>query len=76
MLSIFFEVQRVAIFGLLLILANSTIMRSYSSAATTLKERTAVMANLSAYQGVGFILGPRKPFNIVIESSLIGQLLL
>ncbi|CAF0779339.1 unnamed protein product [Adineta ricciae] len=38
--------------------ANSTIMRSYSSAATTLKERTAVMANLSAYQGVGFILGP------------------
>ncbi|UJR26170.1 hypothetical protein I4U23_007514 [Adineta vaga] len=38
--------------------ANSTIMRSYSSSATTLSERTAVMANLSAYQGVGFILGP------------------
>jgi hypothetical protein len=35
-------------------------MRSYSSAATTLTERTNVMANLSAYQGVGFILGPRK----------------
>jgi len=43
-----------------IVLANSTIMRSYSSAATTLTERTAVMANLSAYQGVGFILGPRK----------------
>jgi len=38
--------------------ANSTIMRSYASSATTLTERTAVMANLSAYQGVGFILGP------------------
>ncbi|CAF1544679.1 unnamed protein product [Rotaria magnacalcarata] len=38
--------------------ANSTIMRSYASAATTLGERTNVMANLSAYQGVGFILGP------------------
>ncbi|CAF4242553.1 unnamed protein product [Rotaria sp. Silwood2] len=38
--------------------ANSTIMRSYASAATTLTERTNVMANLSAYQGVGFILGP------------------
>lgn len=42
------------------VLANSTIMRSYSSSATTLTERTAVMANLSAYQGVGFILGPRE----------------
>ncbi|CAF0755542.1 unnamed protein product [Rotaria sordida] len=38
--------------------ANSTIMRSYASSATTLTERTGVMANLSAYQGVGFILGP------------------
>ena len=35
-------------------------MRSYASSATTLTERTAVMANLSAYQGVGFILGPRE----------------
>lgn len=42
------------------LLANSTIMRSYSSAATTLAERTNVMANLSAFQGIGFILGPRK----------------
>ncbi|CAF1210482.1 unnamed protein product [Adineta steineri] len=38
--------------------ANSTIMRSYASSATTITERTAVMANLSAYQGVGFIIGP------------------
>ncbi|CAF3327467.1 unnamed protein product [Rotaria sp. Silwood1] len=38
--------------------ANSTIMRSYASSATTVSERTNVMANLSAYQGVGFILGP------------------
>jgi hypothetical protein len=44
----------------LIILANSTIMRSYASSATTLAERTNVMANLSAYQGVGFILGPRN----------------
>lgn len=41
-------------------LANSTIMRSYASSATTLAERTNVMANLSAFQGVGFILGPRN----------------
>lgn len=38
--------------------ANSTIMRSYASSATTMDERTNVMANLSAYQGIGFILGP------------------
>jgi hypothetical protein len=44
----------------LIFLANSTIMRSYASSATTLTERTGVMANLSAFQGVGFILGPRK----------------
>ena len=42
-------------------------MRSYASAATTMEERTAVMANLSACQGVGFILGPRR-----LHFSLMG----
>jgi len=45
-------------------------MRSYASAATTLVERTAVMANLSAYQGIGFILGPRK-FNYLSTENLL-----
>lgn len=35
-------------------------MRSYAAAATTKAERTNTMANLSASQGIGFILGPRK----------------
>lgn len=48
-------------------LANSTIMRSYASSATTMAERTNVMANLSAYQGVGFILGPRNLQNFMIK---------
>lgn len=37
-------------------------MRSYASSATTQEERTNVMANLSAYQGIGFILGPRNSY--------------
>ena len=41
-------------------LANTAVMRSYAASATTLAERTGVMANLSACQGVGFILGPRN----------------
>ncbi|XP_077984078.1 major facilitator superfamily domain-containing protein 8-like [Glandiceps talaboti] len=37
---------------------NNAVARSYVSAATTLTERTPAMANLSAAQALGFILGP------------------
>ncbi|XP_077869291.1 major facilitator superfamily domain-containing protein 8-like [Saccoglossus kowalevskii] len=37
---------------------NIAVVRSYSSGSTTLKERTPAMANLSAAQALGFILGP------------------
>ncbi|GFO25664.1 major facilitator superfamily domain-containing protein 8-like [Plakobranchus ocellatus] len=37
---------------------NVAVVRSYLSAATTLKERTACMANVSIFQALGFILGP------------------
>ncbi|RUS74354.1 hypothetical protein EGW08_017877, partial [Elysia chlorotica] len=37
---------------------HTAVVRSYISAATTLKERTACMANVSIFQAVGFILGP------------------
>lgn len=42
-------------------------MRSYASSATTVVERTNVMANMSAYQGIGFIVGPRKLNFLLIE---------
>lgn len=35
-------------------------MRSYVAGATSLKERTSAMANMSACQALGFILGPGK----------------
>ncbi|XP_005991354.1 major facilitator superfamily domain-containing protein 8 [Latimeria chalumnae] len=37
---------------------NVAIVRSYVSGATSLAERTAAMANMSAFQALGFILGP------------------
>ncbi|XP_061183566.1 major facilitator superfamily domain-containing protein 8-like isoform X1 [Saccostrea echinata] len=37
---------------------NVAVVRSYLSGATTIKERTAAMANLSAFQAIGFIVGP------------------
>ncbi|XP_054248280.1 major facilitator superfamily domain-containing protein 8 isoform X3 [Indicator indicator] len=37
---------------------NVAVVRSYISGATSLKERTSAMANTSACQAVGFILGP------------------
>ncbi|KAL4229915.1 Major facilitator superfamily domain-containing protein 8 [Mactra antiquata] len=37
---------------------NVAVVRSYVSGATTLKERTPAMANMSAFQAVGFIIGP------------------
>lgn len=37
---------------------NVAVVRSYVAAATTLSERTSAMANMSACQAVGFIIGP------------------
>nr|XP_022328337.1 major facilitator superfamily domain-containing protein 8-like isoform X2 [Crassostrea virginica] len=37
---------------------NVAVVRSYLSGATTIKERTSAMANLSAFQAIGFIIGP------------------
>lgn len=37
---------------------NVAVVRSYLSGATKLKERTSAMANLSAFQAIGFIVGP------------------
>ncbi|XP_074010791.1 major facilitator superfamily domain-containing protein 8 isoform X2 [Numenius arquata] len=37
---------------------NVAVVRSYIAGATSLKERTSAMANTSACQAVGFILGP------------------
>ncbi|XP_052795979.1 major facilitator superfamily domain-containing protein 8-like [Mya arenaria] len=37
---------------------NVAVVRSYVSGATTLAERTSAMANMSACQAIGFIIGP------------------
>ncbi|KAL0970508.1 hypothetical protein UPYG_G00243020 [Umbra pygmaea] len=37
---------------------NVAVVRSYVAGATSLKERTSAMANMSACQAMGFILGP------------------
>ncbi|XP_078132538.1 major facilitator superfamily domain-containing protein 8 isoform X1 [Sander vitreus] len=37
---------------------NVAVVRSYVAGATSLKERTSTMANMSACQALGFILGP------------------
>uniref|UniRef100_UPI00398EB02E major facilitator superfamily domain-containing protein 8 isoform X1 n=2 Tax=Pristiophorus japonicus TaxID=55135 RepID=UPI00398EB02E len=37
---------------------NVAVVRSYAAGATSLQERTSVMANISASQALGFILGP------------------
>ncbi|XP_078395708.1 major facilitator superfamily domain-containing protein 8 isoform X2 [Cetorhinus maximus] len=37
---------------------NVAVVRSYVAGATSLQERTAAMANVSASQALGFILGP------------------
>ncbi|RNA24089.1 Major facilitator superfamily domain-containing 8 [Brachionus plicatilis] len=38
--------------------STAAIIRSYASTATIVSERTAVLANISACQGLGFIIGP------------------
>lgn len=39
---------------------NVAVVRSYVAGATSLNERTGAMANMSACQALGFILGPGK----------------
>ncbi|NWT42546.1 MFSD8 protein, partial [Chroicocephalus maculipennis] len=41
---------------------NVAVVRSYIAGATSLTERTSAMANTSACQAVGFILGPGKAY--------------
>lgn len=45
------------------IAGNVAVVRSYVAGATSLKERTSAMANMSACQALGFILGPGKAVN-------------
>lgn len=47
-------------------LGNVAVIRSYISGATSLQERTSSMANASACQALGFILGPGRYFSLVI----------
>lgn len=42
----------------LFVAGNVAVVRSYVAEATSLKERTSAMANMSACQALGFILGP------------------
>ncbi|KAH3836200.1 hypothetical protein DPMN_109570 [Dreissena polymorpha] len=44
---------------------NVAVVRSYVSGATTLEERTSAMANMSAFQAIGFIIGP------LIQTALV-----
>uniref|UniRef100_A0AAY3ZZT2 Major facilitator superfamily (MFS) profile domain-containing protein n=1 Tax=Denticeps clupeoides TaxID=299321 RepID=A0AAY3ZZT2_9TELE len=48
---------------------NVAVVRSYVAGATSLKERTGAMANMSACQALGFILGPAMQAVL----SLIGE---
>lgn len=60
--------------GLLcLFLGNVAVVRSYIAGATSLQERTSSMANTSACQALGFILGPGKCFSVVITWIWIGK---
>lgn len=57
---------------------NVAVVRSYVAGATSLKERTSAMANMSACQALGFILGPGTGETLTIWtwacSSLCGVL--
>ncbi|KAK7909872.1 hypothetical protein WMY93_014556 [Mugilogobius chulae] len=51
---------------------NVAVARSYVAGATSLKERTGAMANMSAGQALGFILGPalQACFSFIGESGI------
>uniref|UniRef100_A0A3Q3IIC8 Major facilitator superfamily (MFS) profile domain-containing protein n=1 Tax=Monopterus albus TaxID=43700 RepID=A0A3Q3IIC8_MONAL len=48
---------------------NVAVVRSYVAGATSLKERTSSMANMSACQALGFILGPESTVLMTMEDS-------
>ncbi|KAE8630386.1 hypothetical protein XENTR_v10000804 [Xenopus tropicalis] len=48
---------------------NVAVVRSYVAGATSLSERTGAMANISAFQAIGFILGPAFQAGL----SMIGE---
>ena len=52
--------KRVNVLFLFGCIGNVAVVRSYVSGATTMKERTPAMANMSSFQAVGFIIGPCK----------------
>lgn len=54
---------------------NVAVVRSYVAGATSLKERTSAMANMSACQALGFILGPGKAVNILYPVIYRGVIL-
>lgn len=58
---------------LYLFLGNVAVIRSYIAGATSLQERTSSMANTSACQALGFILGPGRYFSHVITWELHGK---
>ncbi|XP_075716575.1 major facilitator superfamily domain-containing protein 8 isoform X3 [Rhinoderma darwinii] len=52
---------------------NVAVVRSYVAGATSLSERTSSMANISAFQALGFILGPafQAAFTLIGEVGVI-----
>ncbi|KAK9398878.1 major facilitator superfamily domain-containing protein 8 [Crotalus adamanteus] len=56
---------------------NVAVVRSYIAGATSLTERTNTMANTSACQAVGFILGPvfQALFSLIGEEGILWKLI-
>ncbi|KAM4810493.1 major facilitator superfamily domain-containing protein 8 [Rhinophrynus dorsalis] len=54
---------------------NVAVVRSYVAGATSLSERTGAMANISAFQALGFILGPafQACFTMIGEKGVTFQ---
>uniref|UniRef100_A0A5F8GWD8 Major facilitator superfamily domain containing 8 n=1 Tax=Monodelphis domestica TaxID=13616 RepID=A0A5F8GWD8_MONDO len=52
---------------------NVAVVRSYIAGATSLQERTGAMANTSASQALGFILGPANPDEVHDAQGSIDQ---
>uniref|UniRef100_A0A8C9ADC9 Major facilitator superfamily domain containing 8 n=1 Tax=Prolemur simus TaxID=1328070 RepID=A0A8C9ADC9_PROSS len=52
---------------------NVAVVRSYIAGATSLQERTSSMANTSACQALGFILGPASTDEVQVPQGNIDQ---
>uniref|UniRef100_A0A2K6F1L8 Major facilitator superfamily domain containing 8 n=1 Tax=Propithecus coquereli TaxID=379532 RepID=A0A2K6F1L8_PROCO len=52
---------------------NVAVVRSYIAGATSLQERTSSMANTSACQALGFILGPANTDEVQVPQGNIDQ---